>query len=95
MLELNVRFPSTTQFIVRLGEEETETLTFTVPITEADYQDLRWYVETYATQYTTDIDDKRARGIADKLPQWGKALFEALFDERVAQRLFNAFQDEK
>jgi len=94
MLELNVRFPSTTQFIVRLGEEETETLTFTVPITEADYQDLRWYVETYATQYTTDIDDKRARGIADKLPQWGKALFEALFDERVAQRLFNAFQDE-
>ena len=67
---------------------------FVFPISEEDQKEIQWYLEVYAAQYTTDVDDKRAQGIADKLPQWGAALFNAVFNTRAAQRMFNDFQEE-
>ena len=93
--ELIVRFPAVDNVIIKFDEEETDTLHFISPLTVTDQKDIRWYLETYATHYTTDVDDKRANNIASKLPQWGEALFKSIFKDQVAQKLFNAFQNER
>jgi tetratricopeptide (TPR) repeat protein len=93
-MELNLRFPEINQVIIKLDEQETERLPFTSPLSAEDQEDIRWYLETYAAYYTTDVDDARAKEIADKLLQWGEALFNAVFQPRTAQRIFNDFQDE-
>ncbi|MBD2435856.1 CHAT domain-containing protein [Nostoc sp. FACHB-110] len=93
-MELNLRFPENNQVIVTFDGQETERLDFASPLSAADREEIRWYLETYAARYTTDVDDKRAEGIAKKFRQWGEALFNAVFQNRTAQRLFNYFQDE-
>jgi hypothetical protein len=95
-LELNLRFSDIDRLVVKFDEEESKTLNFVSPLTEADLKEIRWYLEVYATPYTTEVDDKRAAKIAEQLlPKWGTALFEAAFCTRAAQRMFNAFQDEE
>ncbi len=93
-LELNLRFPEVNKVIIKFDDQETDTLEFTLPLSPEDREDIRWYLEVYATRYTTDVDDTRAKRIADKLPQWGEALFNTVFFSRAAQRIFNDFQDE-
>ncbi|QLE40439.1 CHAT domain-containing protein [Nostoc sp. C052] len=93
-MELNLRFPENHQVIVTFDGQDTERLDFASPLNAADREDIRWYLETYAAHYTTDVDDKRAEGIAKKFRQWGEDLFNAVFQHRAAQRLFNYFQDE-
>ncbi len=93
-VELNLRFPEINQVIVRFDENETDTLDFESPISEEDQKNIQWYLEVYATRYTTEVDDERAKKIADKLPKWGADLFNAVFRSRAAQRMFNDFQDE-
>jgi hypothetical protein len=92
-LELNLRFPQINQVIVKFDDVETDTLDFASPLSEEDQKDIQWYLEVYATRYTTEVDDERAKKIADQLPQWGADLFNAVFHSRAAERLFNAFQD--
>ncbi|NJA04263.1 CHAT domain-containing protein [Methylococcaceae bacterium WWC4] len=92
-LELNLRFPKPDQVIVRLGDNETEALPFSNPITAKDRDDLRWYVEVYAAHALGDPDDQEALRIKNRLPLLGKALFDAVFGQREAERLFNKFQD--
>ncbi len=96
-MELNLRFPETDQLVVKLIDDEydndLEELVFISPLVEADLRDIQWYLETYAAQYTADVDDQRARRIAEKLPQWGRDLFDAVFSSRAALRLFDRFQD--
>ncbi|BAY20492.1 TPR domain protein [Calothrix sp. NIES-2100] len=93
-MELNLRFPENNQVIVTFDGQDTERLDFASPLSAADREEIRWYLETYAARYTTDVDDKRAEGIAKKFRQWGEDLFNAVFQNRAAQRLFNYFQDE-
>ncbi|MHC5777606.1 hypothetical protein, partial [Nostoc sp.] len=93
-MELNLRFPENHQVIVTFDGQETERLDFASPLSAADREEIRWYLETYAARYTTDVDDTRAEGIAKKFRQWGEDLFNAVFQHRTAQRLFNYFQDE-
>ena len=92
-LELNLRFPDPTQVIVKFDEAESDRLTFVSPLTARDLDDLRWYLEVYAAQYTADVDDDRAHRIATNFKRWGNQLFEAVFGDRTTQRLFNDFQD--
>ncbi|MBD2198216.1 MULTISPECIES: hypothetical protein [Calothrix] len=63
-MELNLRFPENNQVIVTFDGQETERLDFASPLSAADREEIRWYLETYAAHYTTDVDDKRAEGIA-------------------------------
>jgi hypothetical protein len=93
-MELNLRFPENHQVIVTFDGQDTERLDFASPLSAADREEIRWYLETYAARYTTDVDDTRAEGIAKKFRQWGEDLFNAVFQHRAAQRLFNYFQDE-
>lgn len=58
--ELNLRFPNNNQVVIKFDDQETDTLDFVSPVDEEDLQDIRWYLETYAAQYTTDVDDERA-----------------------------------
>lgn len=93
-MELNLRFPENHQVIVTFDGQDTDRLDFASPLSAADREEIRWYLETYAAHYTTDVDDTRAEGIAKKFRQWGEDLFNAVFQHRTAQRLFNYFQDE-
>jgi hypothetical protein len=92
--ELNLRFPDPDHVVVRFGDEETAALPFADPLTAKDHQDIRWYVEVYGAHSLGDPDDGEATRVRKRLPVLGKALFEAVFRERPAERLFNAFQDE-
>ena len=92
-LELHLRFAEPNSLVIKFEEGESDRLAFEVPLTGQDRADIRWYLEVYSAQYTADVDDERAKQIEAKLPEWGKALFEAAFSSRAAQRYFNDFQD--
>ncbi len=92
-LELNLRFTGHDAVEVRLDGLESGLLPFANPLTQKDRDDLRWYLETYGASSLGDPDDKQARGVKDRLPLIGKALFDAVFSERATQRLFDRFQD--
>jgi hypothetical protein len=78
-MELNLRFSNAQQVVVALEGEESEPIAFTSPFTDDDLQELRWYVETYATAYIVDVDDVRARRTEGQMKRWGTQLFEAVF----------------
>ena len=93
--ELNLRFPRTNEVIVSFEGEDSGTLPFTDPLTAKDRKDIQWYLEVYGAHSLGDPDDAEAARIAAQLPVWGKALFNAVFGGRAAQRLFNDFQDQR
>lgn len=94
-LELNLRFPRTNEVIVSFEGEDSGTLPFTDPLIAKDRKDLQWYLEVYGAHSLGAPDDAEAARIAAQLPVWGKALFDAVFGDRAAQRLFNDFQDRR
>ena len=91
--ELSLRFMKNNRVIVGFSGEESGELPFKNPLTAKDRDELRWYLELYGAHSLGDPDDEEAKRIAARLPDWGKALFDAVFGDRAAQRLFNAFQD--
>jgi tetratricopeptide (TPR) repeat protein len=93
--ELIIHFNTPTEFSIRYDDDETGSFAFVNPISDADYQDMRWYLETYSVAYTAEPDEDRAKRIAQQLSLWGEALFKAVFlQERAAQRLLERLQDE-
>ena len=93
VVELNLSFPDSQHVIVSLGGKTTGNLPFANPVSGQDQKDLAWYVETYGAHSLGDPDDSEAQRIVARLPLLGKALFDAVFAEREAERLFNQFQD--
>lgn len=91
--ELTLRFPSAGHVSVIYAGAESGLLPFASPMTEKDRADIHWYVETYGASSLAEPDDLEALRIAARLPEIGKALFEAVFADRAAQRLFDRFQD--
>lgn len=92
-LELVLRFPSFDQINVAFDGTDSGSLPFANPVTDKDRSDIRWYVETYGAHSLADPDDKEASRIEARLPEIGKALFRAVFEDRAAQRLFDRYQD--
>jgi len=93
LIELNIRFPSQNQVIIKFDDDETETLEFQSPFDKNDFSDIAWYLETFAAQYIADVDIKRAEEIANRLKELGEKLFNSVFTDSTARRLFNSFQD--
>ncbi|CAN1210039.1 CHAT domain-containing protein [Tumidithrix helvetica PCC 7403] len=93
MIELNVRFASPDRKAIKFDDRETDALEFVAPVNDRDRAEMRWYLESYAAHYMMDVDDRRAERIEAQLPVWGAALFEAIFGDRAAARMFNDFQD--
>jgi tetratricopeptide (TPR) repeat protein len=92
-LELTLSFAAIDCVTVKLGNRTTNSIPFTSPFAKADWEDMQWYIESYPKQYEADVDDRRAARIVAKLKVWGQGLFNAVFADSNAQRLFNAFQD--
>jgi tetratricopeptide (TPR) repeat protein len=93
LIELNIRFPNPNQVIVKFDDDETETLGFQTPFDKNDFSDIAWYLETYAASYIADVDIERAEVIASRLKTLGEKLFNSVFTDADARRLFNSFQD--
>ena len=91
--ELSLRFSSNTEVNVSFDSTESGTLPFANPVTKKDRDDIKWYIETYGSASLADPDDQEAKRIEARLPEIGKALFRAVFDDRAAQRALNRFQD--
>ncbi len=84
-MELCLSFPDPAHVVVELighgRPQRTAPLPFKSPIAEADQDELHWYLELYPVQYATELDDRRAAGIALRLEHWGRALFDAVFKQ--------------
>ena len=93
MIELNVRFTSCDRFVIKFNDRETDALEFKAPVNDGDRAEIRDYLEKYTSLYMMDVDDRSAERTETKLPVWGTALFEAIFSDRAATRMFNDFQD--
>lgn len=99
-MELILNFPAADRVSVELigagRPQRTEPLPFRSPLTEADQDELHWYLEVYPAHYATEVDDARAARIAQRLEDWGTALFNAVFqDSFKAGELYGAFARSK
>ena len=93
-VELNLVFPDKDRIEVR-RRTESGALEFTNPLTAKDREEIRWYLEVYGTHWSDEPDDIEARRIEGQLPIWGKALFDSVFSDSSAARIFNSFQDQR
>jgi hypothetical protein len=95
--ELGLRFDDPAHVVVSLNEDgqiqSAPAQPFTGPLDQDAQRDLQWYLEVYPAQYTTELDDDRAARIGQHIRGWGEALFNAVFADREAERLFDRFQD--
>src|SRR5215470_15561846 len=95
--ELSLRFDDPAHVVIALNEDgriqSAPAQPFIGPLDQEAQRDLQWYLEVYPVQYTTEIDDKRAAEIGQRIQGWGRDLFNAAFADREAERLFNRFQD--
>lgn len=73
------------------GSVATRALPFSIPLTDTDYADIRWYIEMYGAHSIGDPDDSEALRIAHQLSVWGRALFNAVFTDTSALRRYFAF----
>ncbi|TGO03513.1 hypothetical protein PN36_05770 [Candidatus Thiomargarita nelsonii] len=90
--ELTLKFRTPHKLSVHFEGRDSNEFNFKSPLSKADQKDIQWYLEIYATSYTTDVDDQQADKIVAKLPQWGQALFKAAFKTPTAIRLYEDFR---
>ncbi len=66
--------------------------TFTAPLGPIEADDLRWYLESYFL-WPVGVFETRAKGIEQKLPQWGQDLFKAALGAEAARGALTAWQN--
>jgi len=93
--ELNLEFPTENQVIIHFNDQHSDKLDFQSPVLPEDQKDIRWYLEVYAYLYTTDVDDKRADKIAERLPILGESLLKSVCYNDKAAKLFQQFHHKK
>ncbi|WP_089718555.1 CHAT domain-containing protein [Candidatus Entotheonella palauensis] len=91
--ELSLQFSSRTAVNVIFDGVESGQLAFADPLTPEDRHGIRWYVETYGATSLADPDDREARRMEARLPEIGKALFQAVFTPPEAYQIFLAFRN--
>jgi len=72
-------------------EVKSKRFRFISPIEQIDLDNLRWYLEKYPS-WPTGLFRKRAETIEAKLPQWGKALFDAVLGNAVCHEAVTGWQ---
>lgn len=65
--------------------------TFRAPLGPIELEELRWYVERYF-QWPSGIFKERARQLEARLPEWGKALFDAALGGKSAREPYEAWR---
>ena len=73
--------------------QETELFPLTLPLDDDNREDLRWYLEVYVG-FVGEGDQARAAKLEQRMEDWGRALYDALFEHpegaRVHMRLMDA-----
>lgn len=64
---------------------------FAVPLDDKVLDELHWYLELYP-HWPVGPDYDRALGIEAKLREWGKRLFDAVFNHREMMRVYEQFR---
>ncbi len=72
--ELNIDFHNADKFVIHFGSRSSALLNFHINFEDKEQKAIKWYFETYATNYTTDVDDNEAQSVVDSLPVWGTRL---------------------
>ncbi len=70
---------------------ESKRFTFTAPLGPIEADDLRWYLEQYFL-WPVGVFETRAKGIEQKLPQWGQDLFQAALGGEAAREALTAWE---
>ena len=72
-------------------EVKSRPFRFITPIGQIEQDELRWYLEAYY-QWPVGLFHERAQRTAAQLPQWGKALFDAVLGLEAACTVLTAWQ---
>ena len=72
--------------------QETDKFDLVLPLSSDDMDELRWYLETYI-QFPGVGDRKRAKGIESHMTDWGKSLFDAVFDTSEGTNIYRNLTD--
>ena len=64
---------------------------FTAPLGPIEADDLRWYLERYYL-WPTGVFTERARHVEEKLPEWGRSLYDAATAAKSARDLLSDWQ---
>ena len=91
--ELAIQFPNSTEINVSFGGTDSGKMAFVNPLSDKDRTDIKWYVETYGAQSLADPDDAEASRIKARLPEIGKALFNAVFGKQEAYEPYLDFRN--
>jgi len=70
---------------------DSREFSFTAPLGPIEADDLRWYLERYYL-WPTGVFTERAKHIAEQLPQWGRALYDAATEAQSARELLADWQ---
>jgi len=71
-----------------------ERFTFTAPIGPIESEELSWYLERYYT-WPTGVFKERAQKVEKQLPEWGKALYDAVFNDDSVRNVLSAWESAK
>jgi tetratricopeptide (TPR) repeat protein len=67
---------------------------FTAPLGPIENEELTWYLERYYT-WPTGVFKQRAKKVEDLLPQWGKALYDAVLNDDSVRNVLIAWEGAK
>ena len=73
-------------------EVESKRFMFTAPLGPIEADDLRWYLEEFCG-WPVGVFKDRADGIAARLPDWGKLLFDEATKTESAKEALNAWRN--
>jgi tetratricopeptide (TPR) repeat protein len=72
--------------------QQSRTFPLTLPLAPDDLKELRWYLESYS-QFVGAGDRVRARVVEKKIEEWGRGLFNVLFDSREGDTVYRNLLD--
>jgi len=74
-----------------LRDVESERFSFTAAIGPIERDDLSWYLERFA-QWPIGVFKDRAEKVEEQLPEWGQALFKAVFHDAAVRNVLMAWE---
>ncbi|MCX6584280.1 MAG: TIR domain-containing protein [Candidatus Aminicenantes bacterium] len=74
-----------------LRDVESERFSFTAAMGPIERDDLSWYLERFA-QWPIGVFKDRAEKVVKLLPQWGQALFKAVFHDAAVRNVLMAWE---
>jgi len=72
-------------------EMESRVFFFTAPLGPIENEELTWYLERYF-QWPGGVFKQRAQKVEEQLPEWGKALYDAVMNDDSSRRVLAAWE---